>query len=560
MTKFKNAGAWLLLPAAVLIAFIAGAAAERAGLTTANVLEAGRLIGLEFSEAERDSMLDDLEDNLESYANLRAIEIDNAIPPALVFDPFPTGFTPPQGGGKLVLNPPVRTVVPANFEELAFYSVRDLAELIRTRKVTSTQLTTMYLDRLKRFGPQLECVITLTEELAFEQARRADEEIAEGRYRGYLHGIPYGAKDLLAVPGYITSWGAEPYRDQVIDDTATVVKKLEDAGAVLVAKLTLGALAWGDVWYGGKTRNPWNLEQGSSGSSAGSSSATAAGLVAFAIGTETWGSIVSPATRCGVTGLRPTFGRVSRAGAMALSWSMDKIGPICRTVEDCAVVFEAIRGADGIDPTVRDGAFEYDHRVDLSELRIGYLESAFDEDYPNHDRDAATLAKLRDLGAELVPIELPDYPVYSLAFILSAEAAAVFDDLTRSGRDDTMVRQVKNAWPNVFRSSRFIPAVEYIQANRVRYQMIQGMHRVMADIDVYLSPSFGGGNLLLTNLTGHPCVVLPNGFDENGAPTSVTFTGSLYGEATLLAVADSYQRATEFHEEHPPAFVPQSKE
>ena len=560
MKIFKNTGAWLIIPAVVLVAFIAGAAAERAGLTTAHVLEAGRLIGLEFTEAERDSMLDDLEDNLESYANLRGIEIGNAIPPALVFDPFPSGFAPVQGGGKLVLNVPVRTDVPANIEELAFYSVRDLAELVRTRKVTSVQLTTMYIDRLKRFGPRLECVITLTEELALEQARRADAEIAGGRYRGYLHGIPYGAKDLLAVPGYKTTWGAVPYQDQVIDDTATVVKKLEDAGAVLVAKLTLGALAWGDVWYGGMTRNPWNLEQGSSGSSAGSASATAAGLVAFAIGTETWGSIVSPATRCGVTGLRPTFGRVSRAGAMALSWSMDKIGPICRTVEDCAIVFEAIRGSDGIDASVRDGAFEYDHRVDLSGLRIGYLQSAFDEDYPNHDRDAATLAKLRELGVELVPTDLPEYPVYSLAFILSAEAAAAFDELTRSGRDDAMVRQVKNAWPNVFRSSRFIPAVEYIQANRVRHEIIQAMHQVMADVDVYVSPSFGGGNLLLTNLTGHPCVVLPNGFNENGAPTSVTFIGNLYGEATLLAVAGAYQRATAFHEQHPSAFDPQSKE
>jgi Asp-tRNA(Asn)/Glu-tRNA(Gln) amidotransferase A subunit family amidase len=559
MTKFKIAGAWML-PVAVVAAFIAGAAAERAGLTASHVLEAGRLIGLEFSEAERDSMLDDLEDNLESYVTLRGIEIDNAIPPSLVFDPLPSGFVPEPGGSKLVLAPPVTTAVPANPQDLAFYSVRDLAELVRTRRVTSTQLTTMYLERLKRFGPRLECVVTLTEKLAMEQARRADEEIAAGNYRGYLHGIPYGAKDLLAVPGYKTTWGAQPYRDQVINDTATVVKKLEEAGAVLVAKLTLGALAWGDVWYGGRTRNPWNLDQGSSGSSAGSASATSAGLVAFAIGTETWGSIVSPATRCGVTGLRPTFGRVSRAGAMALSWSMDKIGPICRTVEDCAIVFEAIRGADGIDPTVRDGAFEYDHRVDFSGVRVGYLKSAFAEDYPNHDRDAATLAKLMDLGAELVPVELPDYPVYSLAFILSAEAAAAFDDLTRSGRDDEMVRQVKNAWPNVFRSSRFIPAVEYIQANRVRHEIIQGMGQVMESVDVYLSPSFGGGNLLMTNLTGHPCVVLPNGFDEKGAPTSVTFIGNLYGEATLLAVAGAYQRSTAFHENHPPAFVPQSKE
>jgi Asp-tRNA(Asn)/Glu-tRNA(Gln) amidotransferase A subunit family amidase len=418
----------------------------------------------------------------------------------------------------------------------------------------------MYLDRLKKYGPELECVVTLTEELALEQARKADEEIAYGRYRGYLHGIPYGAKDLLAVRGYKTTWGAEPYKDQVIDDTATVVKKLERAGAVLVAKLTLGALAWGDVWYGGMTRSPWNLEQGSSGSSAGSAAATAAGLVAFAIGTETWGSIVSPSTRCGATGLRPTFGRVSRAGAMALSWSMDKIGPICRTVEDCAIVFEAIRGPDGIDQTVLDGSFEYDFRVELEKVRVGYLRDAFDEEYENHDRDAATLVEMRELGAELVPVDLPEYPVYSLAFVLSAEAAAAFDQLTRSNQDDSMVRQIKNAWPNVFRSSRFIPAVEYIQANRLRHEIIQGMHQVMADVDVYVSPTFGGGNLLLTNLTGHPSVVLPNGFDEKGSPTSITFVGNLYDEATLLAVANAYQRVTEYHKQHPPRYAPQQKE
>jgi Asp-tRNA(Asn)/Glu-tRNA(Gln) amidotransferase A subunit family amidase len=547
----------LLIPTMALMGFVLGVVAEKAGLTKSQVASAERLIGLTFTDAERDSMLDDLESNLESYQHLRNVPLENGTPPSLIFNPLPLGFKPTAGKTKLVTNPPVNTRVPENLEELAFYSVRDLAELIRTKKVTSTQLTIMYLERLKKHGPELECVVTLTEDLALEQARKADEDIAAGRYRGYLHGIPYGAKDLLAVKGYKTTWGAEPYKDQVIDDTATVVQKLERAGAVLVAKLTLGALAWGDVWYGGMTRNPWNLDQGSSGSSAGSASATAAGLVAFAIGTETWGSIVSPATRCGASGLRPTFGRVSRAGAMALSWSMDKIGPICRTVEDCAIVFEAIRGEDGIDQAVLDGSFEYDFRVELEKLRIGYLRDAFDAEYSNHDRDAATLIELTELGVELIPMELPEYPVYSLSFILSAEAAAAFDELTRSDRDDLMVRQIKNAWPNVFRSSRFIPAVEYIQANRLRYEIIQGMHQVMADVDVYVSPTFGGGNLLLTNLTGHPSVVLPNGFDEKGSPTSITFVGNLYDEATLLAVANAYQRVTEFHTKHPPRYVPQ---
>jgi Asp-tRNA(Asn)/Glu-tRNA(Gln) amidotransferase A subunit family amidase len=304
------------------------------------------------------------------------------------------------------------------------------------------------------------------------------------------------------------------------------------------------------VWFGGKTKNPWNLEQGSSGSSAGSASATSAGLVGFSIGTETWGSIVSPSTRCGVTGLRPTYGRVSRTGAMALSWSMDKIGPICRTVEDCALVFNAIYGPDGIDQTLVDLPFNYNPTVKLSELRVGYLQKAFERDTTNKVNNEAVLAKLRELGANLIPIELPDYPISDLSFILSAEAAAAFDEVTRSGKDDLMVRQIKNAWPNVFRSSRFITAVEYIQANRVRYQVIQEMAKLLSKVDVYVAPSFSD-NLLLTNLTGHPCVVVPNGSDEKGSPTSISFMGELYGEATVLAVAKAYQDATEFHRQHP---------
>jgi len=458
------------------------------------------------------------------------------------------------------MSPPIQTRIPAIYQELAFYSVRDLSELIRSRKITSTQLTRMYLERLKKYGPELENVITLTEELALEQAERADRELAEGKYRGYLHGIPYGAKDLLAVKGYKTTWGATPYIDQVIADNATVIKKLEEAGAVLVAKLTLGALAWGDVWFGGQTRNPWNPEQGSSGSSAGSASATAAGLVAFSIGTETWGSIVSPSTRCGTTGLRPTFGRVSRTGAMALSWSMDKIGPICRTVEDCVLVFNAIRGKDDIDQTVIDASFVYDHRISLENLRIGYLRAEFEKDYPGKEYDEAVLEELQELGAKLIPLDLPEMPVESMAFILSAEAAAAFDDLTRSNRDDLLVRQIKNAWPNAFRSARFIPAVEYIQANRLRYEAIQRMSQVTADVDVYVTPTFGGDNLLLTNLTGHPCVVLPNGFRDDGTPTSITFVGGLFDEGTLLAVANIYQQATAFHRQYPPRFDPARNE
>lgn len=518
-----------------------------------NVAAAEKIIGLEFTEEEQDSMLDELNDNFKNYLKLRELNPDNSVPPALLFNPVPVGMKFEKGENQLKLSPPENKAVPTNLEELAFYSVRDLAELIRTRKVTSMQLTQMYLERLKRYDPQLHCVITLTEDLALKQAKQADAEIAAGKYRGLLHGIPYGGKDLLAVKGYKTTWGAMPYKDQYIDQDATVIKKLREAGAVLVAKLTMGALAWGDVWFGGKTRNPWNLEQGSSGSSAGSASAVSAGLVAFAIGTETWGSIVSPSTRCGDTGLRPTFGRVSRSGAMALSWSMDKIGPICRTVEDCAIIFDVIRGSDGLDQTVTDFPFNYNSDIDLTKLRVGYLKSEFEEDTTFAKTNEATLEQLKSMGVELVPIELPDIPVYSISFILSAEAAAAFDELTLSGRDSLLVRQIKNAWPNVFRASRFIPAVEYLQANRIRYEMIQRMAQLMEKVDLYVAPSFET-NLLLTNLSGHPCVVVPNGFNEEGSPTSISFTGRLYDEGNLLAFAKAYQDATDFHKKHPPLF------
>jgi Asp-tRNA(Asn)/Glu-tRNA(Gln) amidotransferase A subunit family amidase len=410
----------------------------------------------------------------------------------------------------------------------------------------------MYLARLKKYGPRLECVITLTEELALAQAKRADEEIAAGRYRGPLHGIPYGAKDLLATKGIRTTWGSKPYIDQIPDHDATVIERLEQAGAVLVAKLTLGELAWGDVWFGGKTRNPWNYEQGSSGSSAGSASATAAGLVGFSIGTETWGSIISPSTRCGVAGLRPTYGRVSRAGAMALSWSMDKIGSICRSVEDCALVFEAICGPDGKELTVVDLPFNWDPAADLKTIRVGYLKKAFEEDSKTKKNDQAALEVLRSAGIELVPFELPsDLPIQPLAIILSVEAAAAFDELTRSNRDDLMARQERNAWPNAFRAARFIPAVEYIQANRVRTLLMEEMAERMKAVDVYVAPSSDDDNGLLANLTGHPAVVVPNGFDEKGSPTSISFIGGLNEEAKTLRVALAYEQATDFHTKHP---------
>jgi Asp-tRNA(Asn)/Glu-tRNA(Gln) amidotransferase A subunit family amidase len=520
-----------LVSTALAAGFVLGVAEGELPFTKGDIAGGEKLIGLEFTETERDSMQSDLADYLEGYDAVRALAIPNRVPPALVFSV--RGAARETAGakaraGRLRVDRPAHTKRPQNLEEVAFWPVRDLAELLRTQQVTSTELTTMYLDRLKRFGPKLECVVSLTEARAMESARVADEEIRKGKYRGFLHGIPYGAKDLLAVKGTKTTWGSVPYKDQVIDETATVIHRLDAAGAVLVAKLTLSELAWGDVWFGGMTRNPWNVEEGSSGSSAGSASATSAGLVAFAIGTETWGSIVSPSTRCGTTGLRPTFGAVSRTGAMALSWSMDKIGPICRSVDDCAIVFDAIRGADGVDPAAVDGNFDYAPTARLEGVRVGYVKAMFEEDYPGRERDHATLDQLRALGAELVPIELPATPVVPLAMILTAEAAAAFDDLTRSNRDDLLVRQIKNAWPNSLRAARFIPAVEYIQANRARTLLIDEMAKL--PVDVYVTPTFGGDNLLLTNLTGHPSVVLPNGFSEKGTPTSITFTGRPFGE------------------------------
>ena len=555
MNKSRDIVIFVLIVAGLAF-FFSRDKGESVPFRKSSIRQAEKLSGLQFGSADRKLMMEDLSGNLEKYEGIRNLKIPNSVQPSIQFNPTPIGVQFDRIRRTIRWSPIDEVSRPDNLEELAFSSVAELAELILTRQVSSTELTKMYLERLKEHGPTLQCVVTLTEELALKQAARADAEIAAGKYRGPLHGIPYGAKDLLAVKGYKTTWGAMPYKDQMIDENSTVVKKLEEAGAVLVAKLTLGALAWGDVWFGGKTKNPWNLEEGSSGSSAGSGSATAAGLVAFAIGTETWGSIVSPSTRCGVTGLRPTFGRVSRAGAMALSWSMDKIGPMCRTVEDCAIVFNAIYGPDGLDQSLIDLPFNYNADVDLAGLRIGYLKSAFEGDYTGKDNDEASLKVLRELGVDLIPFELPEFPVENISFILWAEAAAAFDELTRSGQDELMVRQIQRAWPNVFRASRFIPAVEYIQANRARHILIQKMAEQMKAVDLFVTPSFGGNNLLVTNLTGHPCVVVPNGFKENESPTSISFIGQLYDEGTILAVAKAYQDATDWHKQHPSMFIP----
>jgi len=510
---------------------------------------------LNFTQAERDSLFRGLEDYQKSFQALHQYKLNNSTPMSLVFDPIPVGMQLDVTQKSIDWGLPKNVMVPANKEELAFYPVYKLAVLIKTKKISSLELTQLYIKRLKKYSDTLQCAITLLEESALAQAKKADDEISKGKYRGALHGIPYGIKDLLSVEGTETTWGATPYQDQMISETATVVKKLEEAGAVLIVKLTMGALAMGDIWFGGVTKNPWNLKEGSSGSSAGSASATVAGLVAFAIGTETLGSIVSPSTRCGASGLRPTFGRVSRHGAMALSWSMDKIGPICRSALDGAIVLNSIRGTDGLDNHVRNAAFNYSPKTDIKKLKVGYLKTLFDGNYPTKANDQRALEVIKSLGVELIPVELPtNIPVSAVRLMLTAEAAAAFDELTRSNRDSLLTDQRRFAWPNSFRTARFIPAVEYINASRIRYELVQAYYEKTKDFDVIIAPSFGGTQLLTTNLTGHPCVVVPNGFNTQGSPTSISFLGKLFGEAVVISLVHAYQQASEWEDMVPPLF------
>jgi len=539
--------------------------AAGADITVETIASAEEVAGLHFDPAERELMLDGLKQQEQRIEALHKISLPNSVSPAIVFDPVPPGKKiPPPMNRPMVRSRSGVRAVPADTEQLAFLPVTELSELVRRGRVTSLQLTQMYLARLKKYDPVLKCVITLTADRALEKARAADAEIKRGKYRGALHGIPWGAKDLLAVRGYKTTWGAGPFKDQVIDADATVVQRLDAAGAVLVAKLTLGELAQGDIWFGATTKNPWKVDQGSSGSSAGPASATAAGLVGFAIGSETLGSISSPSTRCGTTGLRPTFGRVPRTGAMALSWTMDKLGPICRSAEDCALVLDAIYGPDGQDNSVIPADFHWDATLSPKKLRIGYVKSAFDTpltDPTDAKRtlhgtkkfDDAALDVFKRLGISLIPVDLPDLPYDAMRLILSAEAAAAFDELTRSDRDNLLVQQGKGDWPNSFRTSRFIPAVDYVNANRVRSIAIQKWDELMNTVDVIVTPT-GAANLsqlVATNLTGHPAVIVPNGFRDDGTPVSLTFLAGLFEEAKALVVARAYQEATGFHLKHP---------
>jgi Asp-tRNA(Asn)/Glu-tRNA(Gln) amidotransferase A subunit family amidase len=573
-------------------------------ITQEMIDQAAALAGVTITPDQAKMMLDGLNQQRDGYSAIRKLDLPNSVPPAYVFDPLLPGETVSTDR-----QPPVYSHVtasmPKNLEDVAFYTVPELASLVRRRKVSSVDLTQMYIARLKRYDPLLHFLITITEERALAQAREADTEIAAGKYRGPLHGLPWGAKDLLAVKGYPTTWGAGGFEHQVIDQDATVVKRLDAAGAVLIAKLTLGALAMGDKWFGGRTRNPWNPKQGSSGSSAGPASATSAGCVAFSVGSETLGSISSPSTRCGVTGLRPTFGFVPRTGAMALSWTMDKLGPICRAVEDCAVVLHAIYGPDGEDLSTRDAAFNWNADYDWKTLRVGYIATEFEADKAptlpaetpgkpltaekqeksaEHERqmaayharrlydrkyDLAALDKLRGMGVNLVPLTLPDLPYDAMTSLLTAEAAAAFDQLTMSGRDSLLTQQGPEDWPNLFRIARFYPAVEYIQANRARSLAIREVSALFEKVDVIVAAT-NSEQLVVTNLTGHPACIVPNGLrgadapappavdtgddDQIGGPdtpVSITFLANHYQDAKLCAFARAYQQATGFEKLHP---------
>jgi Asp-tRNA(Asn)/Glu-tRNA(Gln) amidotransferase A subunit family amidase len=547
-----------------------------------------KIFGVDFTDAEEEQALNPVNTNLENYERLRQIDVPLDTEPAVTFRPYLAGKKPKPGATpgapiKVTLQAPAPR--PSSLDDLAFLPVTALAPMIRKREISSTELTKMYLDRLEKYGPKLNCVVTVTRDLALAQAAQADKEIRSGKYKGPLHGIPWGAKDLFATKGIPTTWGAGPYKNQVIDRDATIVTRLREAGAVLVAKLSMGALAQGGRWFKGETKNPWNPDDpsnqrsGSSGSSAGPGSATAAGLVGFAIGTETRGSIISPSVANGVTGLRPTYGRVSRYGAMALSWTMDKIGPMCRSVEDCVLAFNAIYGPDGLDDTVVDAPFVWAPDVPLAKLKIGYIKPEFEppqaegrggagrgeggrgrgrgpspEDLKLADARRQVLNEAletyREAGATLVPMELPatiTRASSAIGFVLSTEAAAAFDDLTRSPeiKDETL-----NTWPNTFRAHRFVPAVEYIRAQRIRTLLMREMDTLMSQYDAFLAPASGSASLGLTNLTGHPAVALRAGF-VNNAPVEIMVTGRLYDEATTLRVALAYERATKWNDVKP---------
>jgi Asp-tRNA(Asn)/Glu-tRNA(Gln) amidotransferase A subunit family amidase len=539
--------------------FFAVASFAQDTISKADLSAAARLLDLRFTQNEIDTMYDGVKENLAGYRMMHKQTLNNNVPMTLWHSPVLPGMHFNEKQDAINWNIPSNVLLPMNKNDLAFYNILQLASLIKNKKISSVALTQFFIERIKKFGDSLQCVISVTEDMAMQQAKQADEEIAKGKYRGPLHGIPYGLKDLFAVKGTKTTWGAAPYKNQEIEEDAFVYTQLKNAGAVLVAKFTLGALAMGDNWYGGKTKNPWNTKTGSSGSSAGSTSATVAGLVPFAIGTETWGSIVSPSSTCGATGLRPTFGSISRSGGMVLSWSLDKIGPICRSAEDAAVVFNYIHGTDGYDMSSVNKPFNYKPKADIKKMKVAYAKNYFDRITDTSRNEWKVLEAYKNMGVELIPLNFPDSGVYNfniMDVVISAEGAAAFDDFTRQNIDDEMTNQSKNDWPNTFRISRLMSAVEYINANRHRYLLMQKVNDALKDIDVLICPTRGSGSQsAITNLTGHPVVCMPTGFDKRfNLPTSITLIGKLYDEASILAAAKAYQDATQWDEMHPPMF------
>lgn len=544
----------------ICFALVMSATAEAQDtLSKKDIPAAARLFDLNFTQKEIDTMYAGVKENVGVFQRMHQQSLNNSTQPAFAHSAILPGMQFNTKQEKIDWGIPKNVTLPINKNELAWYSIPQLASLIKSKKISSTELTKFFIERIKKYGDSLQCVISITESMALEQAANADAEIASGKYRGPLHGIPYGLKDLFAVKGTKTTWGAEPYKDQVIDEDAYVYSQLKEAGAVLVGKFTLGALAMGDYWYGGRTKNPWNTRFGSSGSSAGSASATVAGLVPFAIGTETWGSIISPSSTCGATGLRPTFGAISRSGAMTLSWSLDKVGPICRSAEDAAIVYYYIKGTDGKDKSAVNMPFNYKPNTDIKKLRIGYAKNYFDRITDTSRTELKVLEAYRKMGIELIPVDFPDstvYPFNIMDVVISAECAAAFDDFTRKDIDDLMTRQFSFDWPNTFRVSRLIPAVEYINANRHRLLLMQKVNEVINQFDVIICPTRGSGNQsAITNLTGHPVICFPTGFDRrSNTPTSITLIGKLFDEASILAAAKAYQQATGWDEMHPPAY------
>ena len=522
-------------------------------LSKADVKNGAKLLDVQFTDQEIEMMLADLKDNITDFKKMHTLILNNSVGMSIA-----QRLTPPlEKQEKIKWQYDKRVLMPVNKNDLAFYSIKQLGSLLRNKSISSVELTQFFLNRLKKYSDSLQCVVSLTESIALEQAAKADEDFRKGIDKGPLQGIPYGLKDLFAVKSTKTTWGAQPYKDQIIEEDAYVYTRLKEAGAILVAKFTLGALAMGDYWFGGRTKNPWNLNSGSSGSSAGSASATVAGLIPFAIGTETHGSIISPSSTCGATGLRPTFGSVSRSGAMTLSWSLDKVGPICRSAEDAATVFSFIHGTDGKDVSAVNRSFNLSNKRGVKDLRIAYSKNHFDRLDSTNSQEWGVIKALREQGIGISPMILPDTDVYKfdlIGMVIGAEAAAAFDEFTRIGLDDQMTRQTRFDWPNYFRVSRLIPAVEYVNANRHRTILMQKMNEAMEPWDVIITPSFGNRQLAITNLTGHPALCMPIGFNKQGLPTSITFLSNLFREEELVKLGSYFQSVTDHDEKHPERF------